>query len=74
MKKIILLLMLALTAFLSQAQTATLKAGDAAPDFKLKNVTKTQDSITFTIKNKRHKTMPISLFTLNNDSIISKRW
>lgn len=38
MKKIILLLALAFSAFLSQAQTATLKAGDTAPDFKLKNV------------------------------------
>jgi len=38
MKKIILLVMLAFSAFLSQAQNATLKAGDAAPDFKLKNV------------------------------------
>ncbi|MEG0850510.1 thioredoxin family protein [Flavobacterium plurextorum] len=38
MKKIILLLMLAFSAFLAQAQTTTLKAGDTAPDFKLKNV------------------------------------
>lgn len=38
MKKIILLLTLAFSAFLAQAQTATLKAGDTAPDFKLKNV------------------------------------
>lgn len=38
MKKIILLLVLAFSAFLSQAQTTTLKAGDTAPDFKLKNV------------------------------------
>ncbi|MET0944432.1 MAG: thioredoxin family protein [Flavobacterium sp.] len=38
MKKIILLVMLAFSAFLSQAQNATLKAGDVAPDFKLKNV------------------------------------
>jgi peroxiredoxin len=38
MKKIILLIMLAFSAFLSQAQNATLKAGDTAPDFKLKNV------------------------------------
>ena len=38
MKKIILLVMLAFSAFLSQAQNATLKAGDTAPDFKLKNV------------------------------------
>lgn len=39
MKKIILLFALALSAFLAQAQTGTtLKAGDNAPDFKLKNV------------------------------------
>lgn len=38
MKKIILLLALAFSAFLTQAQTATLKAGETAPDFKLKNV------------------------------------
>ena len=38
MKKIILLVMLAFSAFLTQAQNATLKAGDTAPDFKLKNV------------------------------------
>lgn len=38
MKKVILLLALAFSAFIAQAQTATLKAGDTAPDFKLKNV------------------------------------
>lgn len=38
MKNIITLLVLVFTAWLSQAQTATLKAGDIAPDFKLKNV------------------------------------
>ncbi|MEN2412359.1 thioredoxin family protein [Flavobacterium mesophilum] len=38
MKKIIILLVLTFTAWLSQAQTATLKPGDPAPDFKLKNV------------------------------------
>jgi len=43
-------------------------------DFKIKDVTKTKDSITLTIKNKRENKMPISLFTLNNDSIISKVW
>jgi len=35
---------------------------------------KSEDSITLTIKNKRQNKMPISLFTLNNDSIISKLW
>jgi hypothetical protein len=43
-------------------------------DFKIKNVTKTEDSITLTIKNKRQNSMPISLFTLDNDSIVSKQW
>ena len=43
-------------------------------DFKIKSVTKTKDSITLTIKNKRKNKMPVSLFTLNNDSIISKIW
>ncbi|GAA4973637.1 metalloprotease [Algibacter aquimarinus] len=43
-------------------------------DFKIKKVIKTEDSITLTIKNKRDNSMPVSLYTLNNDSIISKRW
>ncbi|WP_242206225.1 gluzincin family metallopeptidase [Aestuariivivens insulae] len=43
-------------------------------DFKIKNVKKSKDSITLTIKNKRHNSMPVSLYALNNDSIISKTW
>lgn len=43
-------------------------------DFKIKKVIKTEDSVTFTIKNKRNNNMPISLFTIKNDSVISKRW
>ena len=43
-------------------------------DFKIKKVSKTEDSITLTIKNKRDNSMPVSLYTLNNDSIVSKRW
>lgn len=43
-------------------------------DYKIKKVTKTNDSITLTIKNKRHNSMPISLFLMNNDSILSKQW
>lgn len=43
-------------------------------DFKIKSVKKTNDSITLTIKNKRKNKMPVSLFTLNDDSIISKTW
>ncbi len=43
-------------------------------DFKIKRVHKTEDSITLTIKNKRDNSMPVSLYTLHNDSVISKRW
>ena len=43
-------------------------------DFKIQKVKKTRDSITFTIKNKRDTNVPVSLYTLNNDSIVSKRW
>nr|WP_321222574.1 metalloprotease [uncultured Psychroserpens sp.] len=43
-------------------------------DFKIKNVEKFEDSIRFTIRNKRDNSMPISLFTLSNDSITSKLW
>lgn len=43
-------------------------------DFNIKDVIKTTDSITLTIRNKRRNTMPISLFSLRNDSIISKIW
>lgn len=43
-------------------------------DFKIKTVSKTNDSITLTIKNKRDNSMPVSLYALNNDSIVSKQW
>ncbi|MEZ4856772.1 MAG: metalloprotease [Gelidibacter sp.] len=43
-------------------------------DFKIKDVVKTKDSITLTIKNKRHSKAPISLFTMSDDSILSKTW
>nr|WP_321234119.1 metalloprotease [uncultured Psychroserpens sp.] len=43
-------------------------------DFKIKTIEKTEDSVTITIKNKRDNTMPVSLFTLSNDSILSKSW
>jgi len=43
-------------------------------DFKIQNVKKTDDSITLTIKNKRDNKLPVSLFTLKDDSIISKTW
>ncbi|MCB4797936.1 gluzincin family metallopeptidase [Neotamlana laminarinivorans] len=43
-------------------------------DFKIKKITKTEDSITVSIKNKRENNMPVSLYALKNDSIISKTW
>ncbi|WP_282123501.1 metalloprotease [Algibacter mikhailovii] len=43
-------------------------------DFKIKDVIKTEDSITITIKNKRNNNMPVSLYALENDSIVSKVW
>ncbi len=43
-------------------------------DFKIQNIEKTEDSITLTIKNKRKNNVPVSLFTLGNDSILSKTW
>ena len=43
-------------------------------DFKIKDVKKFDDSIKFTIRNKRDNSMPISLFKFSNDSIISKSW
>jgi len=43
-------------------------------DFKIKKIKKTEDSITLIIKNKRLNTMPVSLFSLENDSVLSKTW
>ncbi len=43
-------------------------------DFKIKDIIKTEDSVTLTIRNKRNNKMPVSLFTLMNDSILSKTW
>lgn len=43
-------------------------------DFKIKEVKATEDSVTITIKNKRDNSVPVSLFTLDNDSILTKTW
>ena len=43
-------------------------------DFKIGKVTKEEDSITVTIKNRTGSKVPISLFGLNKDSVISKYW
>ncbi len=43
-------------------------------DYKIKSIEKTDDSITFTLKNKRGTKVPISLFGLKKDSVVSKYW
>lgn len=43
-------------------------------DFKIKDVKATEDSITLTILNKRDNNVPVSLFTLDKDSVLSKTW
>ena len=43
-------------------------------DYKIQKVKKVDDSIKITLQNKRDNLMPVSLFTLKNDSIISKQW
>ncbi len=43
-------------------------------DFKIKKITKNSDSLGVTIKNKQGTNVPISLFGLQKDSVVSKYW
>jgi len=43
-------------------------------DFKIKKVTKLKDSLAVTIKNKEGTNVPISMFGLLKDSVVSKYW
>ncbi len=43
-------------------------------DYKIKKVEKSEDSLKVTIKNKEGTVVPISLFGLNKDSVVSKYW
>ncbi|MDI1255817.1 MAG: aminopeptidase [Flavobacterium sp.] len=43
-------------------------------DFKFGNVTKTKDSITFTVKNKTNTNVPISVYGVNKRQIVFKEW
>lgn len=47
---------------------------DEQIDFKIKKIVKTKDSVTLTIKNKTGTNVPISLFGVKNDSVLSKYW
>tara|TARA_R110000868_G_scaffold95363_1_gene262421 strand:- start:7484 stop:10303 length:2820 start_codon:yes stop_codon:yes gene_type:complete len=43
-------------------------------DFKIKHVKKLDDSLRITLKNKRNNLMPVSIYGMKNDSLISKHW
>src|SRR5690606_26222215 len=43
-------------------------------DFKIKKVVKTPDSLAVTRKNKQGTNVPISLFGIHNDTVVSKYW
>ena len=43
-------------------------------DFRIKNVEKQGDSLKVTVKNTRKNSMPVSLYGINNDSILFKKW
>ncbi len=47
---------------------------DRKIDFKIKKIEKTTDSLKITLKNKQGTNVPISLFGLQKDSVISKYW
>ena len=47
---------------------------DRKIDFKIKKIKKTTDSLTLTIKNKEGTVVPISMFGLRNDTVVSKYW
>jgi hypothetical protein len=47
---------------------------DRRIDFKIKKVEKLEDSLRITLKNKKGTNVPISLFGLNKDSVVSKYW
>ena len=43
-------------------------------DFKIKKVRKKDDSLVVTIQNKKSKAMPVSLYGINKDSVVVKKW
>uniref|UniRef100_UPI003743336F metalloprotease n=1 Tax=Arenibacter aquaticus TaxID=2489054 RepID=UPI003743336F len=43
-------------------------------DFKIKKVQKTPDSLRLTLKNKQGTNVPISLFGIKNDTVVSEYW
>ena len=47
---------------------------DKKIDYKIKKIQKTEDSITVVLKNKQGTNVPISLFGLQKDSVVSQYW
>ena len=47
---------------------------DKKIDFKIKKIIKTDDSLKVTLKNKEGTNVPISLFGIKKDSVVSKYW
>ena len=43
-------------------------------DYKIKDVSIHNDSLSITIRNKQNSNVPISLFEIGNDSVLNKRW
>ncbi|WP_194852108.1 gluzincin family metallopeptidase [Nonlabens antarcticus] len=43
-------------------------------DWKIRSISKSADSLTVKLKNKSGRMLPVPLYTLNNDSIVSKEW
>ena len=43
-------------------------------DYKFANVSKTKDSISFSLKNRTNVVVPISIYGIKNDTIVFKKW
>lgn len=43
-------------------------------DFKIKHVKKVGDSLHVTLQNRRDNLMPVSIYTIKNDSVIAQQW
>jgi hypothetical protein len=43
-------------------------------DYKFSNVSKTKDSVSFTLKNKTNIAVPIPIYGIKNDTIVFKKW
>lgn len=49
-------------------------ATDHKIDYAIKNIHRNNDSVTFEIRNRKSANVPISLFTIKNDTVVSTYW